>query len=75
MDLNIISWNVKAFNHPIKRKNVMSCLKQLKAGIFFFSSRDSPLTFRLSTAEDRKGGVALSVHFSDEGKRCCYCYR
>lgn len=33
--LNFMSWNVKGLNHPVKRKNVFSHLKQLKAQITF----------------------------------------
>lgn len=34
-DLNIVSWNVKGLNHPIKRRKVFSHLKQLKTDIVF----------------------------------------
>lgn len=34
-DLNIVSWNVKGLNHPVKRRKVFSHLKQLKTDIVF----------------------------------------
>lgn len=34
-NLTLVSWNVKGLNHPIKRKRVMSRLKQFRPGILF----------------------------------------
>lgn len=33
--LNIVSWNVKGLNHPVKRKKVLTHLKQLNTDIAF----------------------------------------
>lgn len=33
--LNLLSWNVKGLNHPVKRRRVFSHIKQLKAAIIF----------------------------------------
>lgn len=34
-NLTFVSWNVRGLNHPIKRKSVLSRLKQFKPGVVF----------------------------------------
>uniref|UniRef100_A0AAX7U0C5 exodeoxyribonuclease III n=1 Tax=Astatotilapia calliptera TaxID=8154 RepID=A0AAX7U0C5_ASTCA len=42
--LNFVSWNVKGLNHPVKRRKVLSHIKQFKAAVVFLQEthlRDS----------------------------------
>lgn len=71
--LNSVSWNVKGLNHPIKRKKVISHLKQLKAEIVFlqethirssdnshFLSRWSGQSFH-SPFQAKAGGLSVLI--------------
>lgn len=63
--LNIISWNVKGLNHPVKRKKVMTHLKQFNAGIAFLQET------HLKNSDHsrlRTGWVGQLFHSSFESK-------
>lgn len=65
MDLNLISWNVKGLNHPVKRKKVLTHLKHLKTGIAFL--QETHLR-RLDHARLKCGWVGQIFHTTFQAK-------